>query len=284
MLAHLESQVAKRTEALNAVNAQLVNEIDERKLTEQRLRQTQRELVQAGKLAALGQMSAALSHEINQPLTAVKSYAENAATFLDRNRVADAAENVSRISKMVDRMAALSGHLRNFARRPQETVETVDLTEIVNDAVALMDVRLNAADASLTMSGLDTQVWVRGGRLRLQQVIVNLIANALDAMDALSNPKIAIAIERPDATTVALVVTDIGPGLSDTVLEQIFDPFFTTKGPNHGLGLGLSISFNIVKDFGGHLSAENAEDGGAAFKVSLVAADTGSTETEVAAE
>ena len=272
--AFLEDQVAARTEALKVANTQLRSEIDERKATEQRLRQTQRELVQAGKLAALGQMSAALSHEINQPLTAVKAYADNAATFLERNRVPEAADNVSRISKMVDRMAALSGHLRNFARQPQETVDTVDLSSIAMDALALMEVRLNAANAKVSISdALAQPIWVKGGRVRLQQVIVNLLANALDAMNALETPQIEIACNRGPDGRIALTVSDIGPGLSETILEQIFDPFFTTKGPNHGLGLGLSISFNIVKDFGGHLSAANIEGVGAAFTVSLLAAD-----------
>ena len=281
--ARLEKQVAMRTEDLNAANAQLRTEIEERKATEQALRKTQRELVQAGKLAALGQMSAALSHEINQPLTAVKAYADNATTFLERNRVEDAAANVSRISKMADRMAALSAHLRNFARRPQETVETVDLSAIAKDAIAVMDVRLNSVGAELVEDGLDQPNWVKGGRVRLQQVIVNLIANALDAMSALEHPKITLGIDRTD-DNVSLTVTDIGPGLSEDILDQIFDPFFTTKGPNHGLGLGLSISFNIVKDFGGHLSARNIEGGGAEFTLKLDAASPADQTTGVVAE
>ena len=280
----LERQVAHRTEALNAANARLMNEIEERKATERQLRQTQRELIQAGKLAALGQMSAALSHEINQPLTAVKAYAENAGTFLARNRIADAAENVARISKMADRMSALSGHLRNFARRPQETVETVDLAEIVQDALDLMEVRLKKAGARVGLDGLDRPLWVRGGRVRLQQVIVNLISNALDAMDGMARPEIRISASRENRQRTELSVSDRGAGLSDEVLGQIFDPFFTTKGPNMGLGLGLSISYNIVEDFGGSIRAANREDGGAVFTVSLETAHPDAAETTVAAQ
>jgi two-component system C4-dicarboxylate transport sensor histidine kinase DctB len=144
----------QRTSDLNTANAQLKLEVAERTATEERFRSTQKGLIQAAKLAALGQMSAALSHEINQPLTAVKAYADNAATFLDRNRVSDARENVTRISKMADRMAALSGHLRNFARRPKDTVGLVDIFLVLDDAIEMMgqyacQICLNDAKTSL---------------------------------------------------------------------------------------------------------------------------------------
>ena len=280
----LERKVALRTEALNTANAQLLTEIDERKATEARLRQTQKELVQAGKLAALGQMSAALSHEINQPLTAVKAYADNAATFLERNQIEDATANVSRISKMADRMAALSGHLRNFARRPQDTVGNVDLAAIVADALDLMDVRIQSSKTTVATQGMDEPVFVRGGQVRLQQVIVNLIANALDAMRSTEDPKLTLRVTHPSDERIELVVSDNGPGLSVEVQDQIFDPFFTTKGPSQGLGLGLSISYNIVEDFGGHLRAANGAEGGAEFTVSLLRADDGALTNTVAAQ
>lgn len=265
----LEQRVFQRTSDLNAANTQLQKEVAERSATEQRLRKTQKELVQAGKLAALGQMSAALSHEINQPLTAVKSYADNAATFLDRNRVSDARENVTRISKMADRMAALSGHLRNFARRPQDTTGPVDLTLILDDAIELMGSRLRAANAEINHRPTDGPVWVNGGRLRLQQVFVNLLSNALDAMNMQEAPQIDINIETLSETRVRVTVADYGVGISEEIVAQLFDPFFTTKDPGHGLGLGLSISFNIVEDFGGRLWAEPRDNGGAKFMVEL---------------
>ncbi len=280
----LERKVALRTEALNTANAQLLTEIDDRKATEARLRQTQAELVQAGKLAALGQMSAALSHEINQPLTAVKAYADNAATFLERNQIEDAAANVSRISKMADRMAALSGHLRNFARRPQDTVGSVDLTAIVADALDLMEVRINASQATVTTEGMGEPVFVKGGQVRLQQVIVNLIANALDAMQGTVSPHLTLRVAHPTEERIELIVSDTGPGLPVEVQDQIFDPFFTTKGPSQGLGLGLSISYNIVEDFGGHLRAANRAEGGAEFTVSLLRAEGSATSDSVAAQ
>ena len=274
----LERRVQQRTADLAVANTRLIEEIDERRATEARLRDTQTELIQAGKLAALGQMSAALSHEINQPLAAVKSYADNAATFLDRGRTDEARDNVNRISDMADRMASISGHLRNFARRPQEGVEPVEVRGIVDDALQLMAGRVRGAGVTIELIAPDHAVWAMGGRLRLQQVIVNLISNALDAMEDEDPVDKSITISIVAGDRVDVLVRDRGPGLSEEAEARLFDPFFTTKRPGKGLGLGLSISYNIVEDFGGRLSAANADGDGAVFTVSLVAARSASTE------
>lgn len=268
----LEQRVAERTSDLNGANAQLTQEVEERRATEKRLRQTQTELVQAGKLAALGQMSAALSHEFNQPLAAVKAYAENAVTFLDRDRPDDARKNVGLISQMADRMASISKHLRNFARRPQEKIGPIPLLAVLDDALAIMDARLNAAHAKITYDRPGAEISVMGGRVRLQQVLVNLLSNALDAMEAQTTPQIEISIVAA-GTRWQVLVRDYGPGLTDDTLSHLFDPFFTTKSPGKGLGLGLSISYNIVRDFGGTLDARNHADIGAIFVVDLAATE-----------
>ncbi|MDU8942239.1 sensor histidine kinase [Ovoidimarina sediminis] len=275
-----ESEVAKRTAELNTANTQLRREVEERRSAETRLRKTQADLVQAGKLAALGQMSAALSHEINQPLAAVKSYTDNAISFLDRDRIDEVRTNLGRISDMADRMSAISRHLRNFARRPQERLGPVPLLSVVDDAVALMSGRIRNAGAELRFDRPEAEIFVRGGVVRLQQVVVNLISNALDAMGEMPAPVVEITVEaRPD--TIALLVRDSGPGIDEDTLASIFDPFFTTKATGGGLGLGLSISYNIIKDFGGTLSAENRVGGGAEFCISLLPASSAS---EVAAQ
>lgn len=268
----LEKRVAERTADLNTVNCKLVEEIEERKITEERLRKTQADLVQAGKLAAVGQMSTALSHEFNQPLAAVKVYAENAARFLDRDRTDEARSNVRRISEMADRMASISKRLRNFARRPQQKVRPIPLLAAIDDAIDLMDTRLKTSGASIALARPDSEVWVVGGHVRLQQVMVNLLSNALDAMEDNLAPVIEISIaEEEDCCRIE--VRDHGGGLPEDHRAQIFDPFFTTKSPGKGLGLGLSISYNIIKDFGGNLSTGNHADAGAVFIIDLKRAE-----------
>lgn len=264
----LEARVAERTVDLHRSNEQLMGEIVERKAAENRLRATQAELVQAGKLAALGQMSAALSHEFNQPLAAVKSYADNAVKLLDIGRTAETRENVTRISDMADRMAQISRHLRNFARRPGEKTRPVLLVQIIKDARALVQPRLNSANATLKFDPPDTDIQVLGGHIRLQQVIVNLFSNALDAMNDQQYPQIEVGLEDL-GDHCKVTVRDHGPGVAEGDLERVFDPFYTTKQPGEGMGLGLSISYNIIKDFDGNLKVSNHPEGGAVFELVL---------------
>ena len=268
----LERRVVERTAELNEANTQLVAEVEERKTAEQQLRKTQTELIQAGKLAALGQMSAALSHELNQPLAAVKAYAENAVTFLQRGRSEDAEGNVRNISSLADRMSSIAKHLRNFARRPEEKSKPVSLLAVIDDAIALMQPRMSETGAIIEFDRPENEVIVVGGQVRLQHVIVNLISNALDAMQGDDIPRIEMKTVT-SGRQAHLIVRDHGSGLSEDALKLLFDPFFTTKDPGKGLGLGLSISYNIVRDFGGSLSASNHADGGAEFTVSLELAD-----------
>lgn len=273
----LEKRVAERTAELKIANDQLVDEVEERKAAESQLRKTQTELIQAGKLAGLGQMSAALSHELNQPLAAVKAYAENALTFIQRGREGEAENNIRQISSLTDRMSSLAKHLRSFARRPQEKTKAVSLLSCIDDALAVMQPRITSVGAKLEFERPAEDLIVFGGQIRLQQVIVNLLSNALDAMAEHDTPRISIFVDN-NVDAVLLTVRDYGGGLSDEALKLLFDPFFTTKDPGKGVGLGLSISYNIVRDFGGNLSAENHNEGGAVFTVTLKLADTSNTQ------
>lgn len=267
----LERRVEERTAALAQVNSQLETEVAERRTAEQQLRQTQADLIQAGKLAALGQMSAALSHEFNQPLAAVKTYADNAATLIDRARIGEARDNVSRISSLADRMASISRHLRNFARKPNQKLGPVALEEVVRDTQEIVAWRLKAADAVLIVDLGPTPLAVKAGSVRLQQVLVNIITNAADAVEGRADRRIELAARRK-GSKVTISIRDHGPGVPAAIAERIFDPFFSTKGVGKGLGLGLSISYNIIKDFGGSLGILNHPEGGALFTIELDAA------------
>jgi two-component system C4-dicarboxylate transport sensor histidine kinase DctB len=267
----LEHRVEERTADLALVNQRIEEEIAERRLTELELRKTQADLIQAGKLAGLGQMSAALSHELNQPLAAAKTYADSAAMLIDLERVPEARDNVRRISGLIDRMASISRHLRNFARKPNEKLGPVALDAVIADTLEIVSARLKTADADLLIELGNDAVMVHAGFVRLQQVLVNIITNAADAVEGLADRRIHVLAERQN-DKIILTIRDHGSGVPAAITERIFDPFYTTKGVGKGLGLGLSISYNIVKDFGGSLSVSDHPEGGAVFRIELEAA------------
>lgn len=275
--AQLERRVQERTAELASVNRLLEAEVTERRATEARLRATQDELVQAGKLAALGQMSAALSHEFNQPLGAARNFAENAQLLIDRGRIDEASANIGRILGLVEKMSRISKHLRNFARKPNTRLSAVPLSDAVAAAVELLGWRLKDSAVQLHTDLGANPVHVRAGPVRLQQVLVNVLSNAIDALE--DSPKREIRLEAREMDGRAVLrITDTGPGIAPALVDRIFDPFFSTKGVGKGLGLGLSISYNIMHDFGGSLSAANAPGGGAVFTLTLPLAQPGQQE------
>ena len=288
----LERQVAKRTAALNASNTELRREAAEREEAQAALRRAQADLVQAGKLSALGQMSAGISHELNQPLMAIRSFAENAVQFMARDKPERAAENLSRISEMSDRMARIIQNLRAFARQESVPQKRVDVVRVVASAIELTQTYLDDAGVTLAYDPPETPVWVHGGEVRLGQVFVNLITNACDAMSGRETRRLTVQIMTDDGIEVRF--QDTGPGIE--MPDKVFDPFYTTKsvGGSSGMGLGLSISYGIVQSFGGQIRGSNLETarpdapssdanpldgGGAMFSVQLERAD----EIEVAA-
>lgn len=270
--ATLARTVAERTADLRHANLLLEEEVHERKAAEDDLRRAQNDLVQAAKLAALGQMSAAMSHEFNQPVTAIRTFADNAAAFLARGQEERAKGNLEQIVRLTDRIAELSRHLRSFARRPQGSIRAISLSAVVSESLALLSGQMNKAGVALDLRLADDPLWVQGGHVRLQQVVVNLLTNALDAVRDGAQPCVALSVVQRD-DRVILTVEDNGEGIKAEDLGQIFDPFFTTKEVGKGLGLGLSISYNIVRDFGGRLEAVAGRDGGACFTVTLQAAE-----------
>jgi two-component system C4-dicarboxylate transport sensor histidine kinase DctB len=266
----LEQRVSERTYELAEVNMRLEAEVAERIVAEANLRQAQTDLVQAGKLAALGQMSAALSHEINQPLGAARTYADNALVLMDRDRLPEARHNLTRILSLIDKMSAISGHLRSFARAPHQKLRDVSVAEVIEAACEITKARLRAAKVKLVVDMAPDVPCVIGGPVRLQQVLVNLLTNAADAVEGMEDRRVEVVV-RKTAAGVRISVRDYGGGVAPGLPERIFDPFFSTKGVGKGLGLGLSISYNIIRDFGGNLHL-GVVDPGAEFIIDLQAA------------
>ncbi len=231
------------------------------------LRTAQEGLVQSAKLAALGQMSAAMAHEINQPLTTQRMQLETLRLLLDHGRYDEARQALEPLEQMLTRMAALTGHLKTFARNsPVGLRERLDLATVVDQALHLLDARIRSEAVEVALY-LARPAWVRGDAIRLEQVLINLLRNALDAMADKRYKRLEIRIE-PDGELWRLSVLDSGGGIDEANLAKVFDPFFTTKPVGEGLGLGLAISYGIVHEAGGQLQAENLP-GGARLSLTL---------------
>ncbi len=265
----LEERVKERTNELMQANNQLRTEIMERERTEAELRRTQAGLVQATKLAALGQMSAGLSHELNQPLAAIRSYADNARAFIERQKPEFASANLKGIAELIDRMARIIKNLRTYARKEPITTRPTSIRVAINEALELLDRRIKHDDVIVIKHLPQNDVLVVGGNVRLQQVFVNLFSNALDAMTSVHPKKLRINVYR-EKERVICNVWDAGHGIPADHLQNVFDPFFSTKEVGEGMGLGLSITYGIVQQLGGSIEVNNHPDGGAIFTLKFV--------------
>ncbi len=264
----LAEQVTERTRELSDTNRSLQVEIEERRRAAAQLRSTQNELVQAGKLAAVGQMSAALAHEINQPLAAIRTFIASTKIFAQRNNYVQVSTNLDLISDLAERMAGLTSHLKTFARKSDHGKPApVDVERAINGALFLIDGQIRGTRVSVEKR-IAPNLLVSGYPVQLEQVIVNLVLNALDAVAKVDDPVIEIDA-RALNDNVEITVQDNGTGIAAEHINQVFDPFFTTKDIGKGLGLGLSISYGIVEDFGGEIHAENRPERGARLTLTL---------------
>lgn len=264
----LEVRVQERTQNLTDTNEKLRAEIAERRRAEAALKTTQAELVQASKMAALGQMSAGLSHELNQPLAAIRSYAENAKAFMDKSRHDTAKSNLSGIAELTERMARIIKNLRTYSRDEQVPAREVHLQTAVEEAHTLLEGRFSDAGVTIYLDLPPDLPPVLAGDVRLQQVFVNLFTNAIDAMRESTHKALTVRA-MSDEGGVQVCVQDTGPGVPEDVLENIFDPFYSTKDVGEGMGLGLSITYGIIRRFGGVITVSNASEGGAVFTITL---------------
>jgi two-component system C4-dicarboxylate transport sensor histidine kinase DctB len=253
------------TAELRQLNRRLQQEIAERKKVEKDLEVAEQTVAQTSKLAALGEMSAAVSHELNQPLAAMKTYLAGARLLISRERPDEAVVAVGRIDSLIDRMGAITKQLKSYARKGSDRLEPVDFKDALQSSLSMMEPQLRQRQVAITRTLPDEPVMIYADRMRLEQVIVNLLRNALDATKMSPDPNIEILLAQGDV--VRLSVRDNGSGIED--LDELFEPFYTTKAPGDGTGLGLAISSGIVNDFGGRLTARNAIKGGAVFEVEL---------------
>ncbi|AOK24609.1 ATPase [Burkholderia ubonensis] len=291
--AELNRRVEERTADLSEANAQLQKEVGERIRAEQDLRAAHDELIQASKLAALGQMAAGITHELNQPLAALRSFSDNTRVLLDRGEQAAARENLEAIAALTERMGKITNQLKLFVGRARPRNEQALVVRALRSVLALLGERLRGVelvltlrddavspvrDAPLDLANDHPELVARCEDLRLEQVLINLLGNALDAVAAggaprTAAPRIDVTIEA-SAATLAIQVRDNGPGIAPDLLPRLFEPFFTTKEMGRGLGLGLAISSSIASDAGGSLTARNAPGGGALFVLTLRRART----------
>ena len=257
--------VQRESAELRALNIRLQREIAERQKVEKTLQVAEQTLAQSSKLAALGEMSAAVSHELNQPLAAMKTYLAGARLLLQRKRPEEALSSFQRIDDLIERMGAITKQLKSYARKGADAFSPIDARAAVSSALSMMEPQLKTRDITITRTLPEDEVMVLGDRMRLEQVIINLLRNALDATKGVRDPSIEIILATGE--TVSLTVRDNGHGIDD--LDELFEPFYTTKQPGDGVGLGLAISSGIVNDLGGRLTARNAAGGGAVFEVQL---------------
>jgi two-component system C4-dicarboxylate transport sensor histidine kinase DctB len=228
----------------------------------------QEELVQTGKLAAVGQLSAGIAHEINQPLAAIRLYSHNGVRFIQANKPEQAQENLNNISHLIKRAISIIDRLNALARNETLSLQTVDIYDVLTRALKdhIRDEVVNVECISNEVQA--RQFFVCVDAIQLEQVIINLINNALDAI-ADSDIKQIIISAKTIRDDCYLYINDTGPGIDDDVRNKIFDPFFTTKPRGQNLGLGLSISYNIIKSFNGKLSVQNTPHSGASFNIKL---------------
>ena len=250
---------------LRLLNARLQREIAEREKAQKDLAVAEQTLAQSSKLAVLGEMSAGVSHELNQPLAAMKTYLAGARLLLQRRRADEALASFQRIDDLIERMGAITRQLKSYARKGGEAFEPVDLRACLSTALAMMEPQLKARVVKILRSVPRQPVMVMADRIRLEQVIINLLRNALDATKDVAEPRVELMLTGGE--TALLAVRDNGHGIAD--IENLFEPFYTTKKPGEGVGLGLAISSGIVADLGGRLTARNMPGGGAVFEVQL---------------
>ncbi|WP_244474732.1 MULTISPECIES: sensor histidine kinase [unclassified Rhizobium] len=269
--AELERQVGRRTIELTEARDRLQAEIAEHHATDARLQSVQQDLVQANRLAILGQVAAGVAHEINQPVATIRAYADNAHAFLDRGDTTTARQNLGLIADLTDRIGTITSQLRGLARKGRLVAEPVNLKAAVQGALFLLRSRFSGSMDMLVIGPIPDDLAVTGQRVRLEQVLINLLQNALEALEGRDGAKIEVQVVHVDQADVVIAVRDNGPGIPAAIRENLFIPFNTSK--DSGLGLGLVIARDIVTEYGGTITGESSA-AGTTFTVTLKRAES----------
>ncbi len=268
----LEQRVIARTKDLAETNRQLIRQIERREQTETELAQTEQHLVQTAKLATIGALSASLNHELNQPLTALQSYAQTTEKLIDKGYLDDAKTNIQAMRQLMQRLSMIVAQFKDFSRKSSGKNQLVQVNKLVLDALGIVKHQCQQQGVKVRLQLPEQSPLVLADSIQLEQVLVNILTNGVQAMAGLADAAFHIAV-RTQAHQVSIHIRDQGPGIEPHHLERIFEAFFSTK-QRDGLGLGLSISQRIVQSFGGQLEVRNASQGGAEFIIVLRTATT----------
>ncbi len=261
---------ANEAERVSKINTQLEQEVQVRKETEKQLRDAQSELIQSSRLAALGKMSAAIVHEVNQPVSAIRLFTSSGALLVKERRLKEAGKVFDDIKKMTERLGAITSDLLIFSRKPVSSPKLCDLNQSVEDIMLQFKPEMELSEIEITLELADKPVFVKGSQVRFEQIISNLIKNAIQACEKNSVPSIHLQTWVGGARC-GLNVRDNGKGIPDEIMSQLFDPFFTTKNVGEGVGLGLALCYAIADEANGKITCENLDEGGAIFKVEFPA-------------
>ncbi|MBS8261469.1 sensor histidine kinase [Roseibium polysiphoniae] len=283
VLRRASALLRQESQGLRELNQRLVDEVDERRRVEEELRNAQRHLARSSRLAAVGQMSAAVAHELNQPLAALRMFVAGARKFLESGNVPAVEDNLKEIDSLQHRMATLTQELKRFARPAESRIELVDLKNCIAAAEKIARSRFEEDGVNLDLRLPDGPLNLETAPLKVEQVLVNLLRNGADSAAKVEDGEVILEVDR-QGESIVVSVSDNGAGVPADLREKIFDPFFTTKLSNGGLGLGLSISDRIAEDLGGSLQLKPNAAGGATFLFTLPAPEGAVRATTLEAE